>query len=90
MEEEIREEIREVENGDIVYYARILPKTEIFEVVELKVRSTYSTYFVTVEKRTKCSFIFSYKDIGNHVFMDRKVCLDRVKEEEEKYRESKG
>ena len=86
----MEEEIREVEKGDIVYYARILPKTETFEVLELKVRSVYPTYFATVEKRTKCSFIFSYKDIGNHVFMDRKVCLDRVKDEEEKYRENKG
>lgn len=86
----LEEDIKEVEKGDIVYYARIMPKTEIFEVLELKVRSIYPTYFVSVEKRTKCSFLFAYKDIGTHVFFDRKICLDMVKNEEDKYRENKG
>ena len=54
-----------IRKNDIVYYARIMPKLGIYDVHDLKVRSTEDTYFVGVDVRSKHSFIFSYKDIAS-------------------------
>ena len=68
--------------GDIVYYARIMPKLDIYDVYELKVRTVEDTYFSTIDKRDKKSYLFSYNDIGKTVFFDRQEAVDKTKEAE--------
>ena len=36
---------------DILYYARIVPKTGIYEVCELLIRTVEERYFVGIDKR---------------------------------------
>ena len=67
---------------DIIYYARIMPRLDIYDVYDLKVRTVTDTYFVTIDKRDKKSYLFNYKDIGKIVFTDRKEALNKVKEAE--------
>lgn len=67
---------------DIVYYARIMPKLGIYDVHDLKVRSTEDTYFVGVDVRSKHSFIFSYKDVNKTVFINREDAVNKAKEAE--------
>ena len=69
--------------GNIVYYARIMPRLGIFDVYDLKVRTVEDTYFVAIDKRDKKSYLFSYKDINNTIFQYRKDALLKVKEAEE-------
>lgn len=68
--------------GAIVYYAQCLNSCGVFEVLELKVRTVEDTWFTGTENKTKHAYLFSYKDIGETVFFDRKDALDAVKEAE--------
>ena len=68
--------------GDTLYYARIMPKLDVYDVYELKVRTVEDTYFSTIDKRDKKSYLFSYNDIGNTVFFDWQEAVDKTKEAE--------
>lgn len=67
---------------DILYYARIIPNAGIYDVLEIKIRSIYDTYFVGIEKFEKQAFLFNYSDIDKTIFKDRTKALDLVKEAE--------
>ena len=71
-----------IKKDDIVYYARIMPKLDIYDVYELKVRTIENTYFSTIDKRDKKSYLFSYNDIGKTVFLNRQEALNKTKEAE--------
>lgn len=68
----------QLKKKDIVYYARILPKSRIYDVLELTVRTVKDTWFVGIEKRNKQAFLFTYNDIDNIIFFNRKDALDKV------------
>ena len=70
--------------GQIMYWARVLPKIDIYDLYELKVRTVYDTYFVAVDKRSKQSYIFKYKDINKTIYIERTDALDYIKTEESK------
>ena len=53
--------------GNIVYYARIMPKLDVYDVYDLKVRTVEDTYFTGIDKRDKKSYLFSYKDVDKTV-----------------------
>lgn len=67
---------------DILYYARIVLKTGIYEVCELLIRTVEETYFVGIDKRDKHAYLFLYSDINNTVFENRKEALKKVKDAE--------
>ena len=64
---------------DIVYYARIIPNTGIYEVCELIIRTVADDYFTGMDKRDKRTYLFGYNAIDNTVFVDRKDALNKVK-----------
>ena len=68
--------------GDTLYYARIMPKLDVYDVYELKVRTVEDTYFSTIDKRDKKSYLFSYNDIGKTVFINREEAVNKTKEAE--------
>ena len=63
---------------DIVYYARIIPNTGIYEVCELIIRTIADDYFAGMDKRDKRTYLFSYNAIENTVFINRKDALNKV------------
>ena len=65
---------------DILYYARIIPQTSIYDVCELSIRTIEDTYFVGTDKRDKHAYLFSYNVIDKTVFHNRKDALKIVKE----------
>ena len=67
-----------VRKKDKLYYAQILKRVGIYNVLECTVRSVYDTYFVCVEKRDKHAYLFNYTDIGNTVFFNRQDALEKV------------
>lgn len=73
-------ENKEIKKSDLVYYARIIPTSGLYEVIDLKVRTVADDFFVGIEKNTKHAYIFKISDINNIVFFDRKAALDLVKE----------
>ena len=64
---------------DVVYYARIIPNTGIYEVCELIIRTIADDYFAGMDKRDKRTDLFGYNAIDNTVFVDRKDALNKVK-----------
>lgn len=71
-----------MKKGDIYYYTRIIPNVGIYDLLEIKIRSIYDTYFVGIERRNKQAFLFNYSDIDKILFVDRKIALKVVKEAE--------
>lgn len=70
---------------DILFYARTIPKVNIYEVCELTVRTVERDYFVGTDKRDKHAYLLSYTDINNTVFVNRNDALLKV-QEMEKYK----
>lgn len=68
--------------GQVVYYARIMPTVDVYEVLELKIRTVEDDYFVGTEKRSKHAYLFGNSAIDKYIFKDRKMALDLVKEAE--------
>ena len=64
---------------DVVYYARIIPNTGIYEVCELIIRTVAGDYFAGMDKKDKRAYLFAYNAIGNTVFINRKDALSKVK-----------
>ena len=71
-----------LQKHDILYYARIFKKLDVYDVVELSVRTVRDTWFVGVEKRTEHAYTFSTDLIGKTVFQNREDALEVVKEAE--------
>lgn len=74
---------------DTIYYARIIPRTRIYEVCELIVRTVRDTWFVAVDRRDKRSYLFNNTDIEKLCFLDRNIALAKVKEAEKSAPEEK-
>ena len=73
----------ELQIGDIVYYARIMPTLGIYDVCELKIRTVTDIYFVGTDKRDKRAFLLTYSAIGEYVFIERKDAVDKAISAEE-------
>ena len=73
---------KEIKKSDLVYYARIIPTSGIYEVIDLKVRTVADDFLVGIENRTKHAYLLYIKDIGRIVFFNRKEALKVVKEAE--------
>lgn len=63
---------------DRLYYARIVPKTKVYEVCEMIVRTVENTWFVAIDKRDKHAYLFVYDDIGTSLFYERDKALAKV------------
>ena len=75
--------------GDILYFSRIIPKTGIYDVCELYIRTVEETYFVGIDKKDKQVHIFGYDRINEDIFDNRKDALNKVQraEKNKKYGE---
>ncbi len=70
--------------GQPVYFTRILPKLEIYELYDLVVRLIAEDWFSAYDTRTKQAFLFKEEDIEVTVFTHRSDALDHIREEEMK------
>jgi len=69
----------DLRKNQIVYYTRIIPKSGIYDVYELKIRTVESNWFVGIEKRDKQAFLFLDKEINKTIFVDRNEALNKIK-----------
>lgn len=68
--------------GDVVYYAKISQKLDIYEIYELTIRTVADNYFVGIDKRTKHAYLFGYNAIDECVFTSRDEALELVRMKE--------
>ena len=73
-----------INRGDIVYYARIMPTVETYDLLELRIRTVEEDWFVGTENHTQHAFMFNINDLGVKVFKNRNEALEIVKEAESK------
>ena len=67
-----------VEKNDIVYFARTVPVCDIYEVLQLEIRSVGEKWFVGVDTSTRQAFPFDKDDIGVLIFSDKKSADEKV------------
>lgn len=67
-----------LQKGDKLYYARIIPKCGIYDVLDMKVSAIYDTYFAVTENRDKHRYLFSFDNIDKVIFKNRKHALNMV------------
>lgn len=68
----------QLKKKDKLYYARIIPKTKIYEVCEVIVRTVNQSWFVAIDKRDKHAYLFTYDDIENNLYYKREQALSKV------------
>ena len=68
--------------GDTLYYARIIPELAMYDVLDLKVRTVRDNYFACIDKRDKKSYLFSYNNIDDTIFIYRRDAVNKVKDAE--------
>ena len=73
----------QLKKKDKLYYTRILPQTNTYEICELTIRTVTDIWFVGIDKRDKHAYMFSYNDINKILFSDRKLALSKVLKAEE-------
>ncbi len=72
----------ELFKGQLLYYAQIIPKADIYEVHDVTVRSIYDNSFTCINNRDRYVHLFSMDDIDKHVFTNRDDALEVVRKEE--------
>lgn len=72
----------DLKKNQIVYYTRIIPSSGIYDILELKLRTIESNWYVGCEKRDKQAYLFYASDIGKIIFVNRDEALVRVQEAE--------
>ena len=72
----------DLKKNQIVYYTRIIPSSGIYDILELKLRTVESNWYVGCEKRDKQAYLFYASDINKTIFMNRDEALEKVQEAE--------
>lgn len=76
----MEENDKRLDVGTLVYYARVLPKTQVFDVHNLKIRTVSDKYFVGCDTKDHNAFLFPWSDLEEIIFTDRKKAVNMVKE----------
>ena len=68
--------------GQTVYFARIIPPCDVYDLIDLKIRTVDkdAKWFVGCDKKTKAAFLFHNIDMHDVIFLKRNDALKRVKE----------
>lgn len=77
-----------IEVGNTVFFARIVPQCDIYETLELTVRTANSDngYFIGVDsKGTKQAYPFIRDNVGSLIFSNEVEAKKVVKEAKKKY-----
>lgn len=74
----------QLKKKDRLFYARIIPRTRIYEVCELIIRTIEDTYFVAIDKKDKHAYLFTYEDIDIILLAKRDDALSKVLDAEKK------
>lgn len=79
----------QVKKKDRMYYARILPTADVYDVCDLIIRTVEDDWFVGMDKRDKHAYLFQDRDVGVSVFFDRNIALKKVTEAEQIFKKER-
>lgn len=80
----------DIKVGDMLYWARIRPNTEEFDVIDLKVVTKYKDCFVCTEESMGQRHMFGYGEYNKKIFSNRFEALQVALEAEEGSKEVIG
>lgn len=66
----------ELEKGDTVYFARILPRIKIYEVLNLNIVTIIDTYCTGVNPKNNQTYVFPKKYAEEVLFKNRRLALE--------------
>lgn len=74
-----------IEVGNTVFFARAIPSVDIYETLELTIRSSGDNWVVGVDSSTRQAFPFSKSEVGTLIFSTRSEAEEIVKAAKKKY-----
>ena len=80
-------EYEDLQKGDTLYFARILPSFGYYEIHDVVIVTKYNDHCTVCELKTKQSFIFGLKNLQEQLYVDREEALTYLKN---KQKENKG
>ena len=74
--------MKDIYVGQTVYFTRIIPSCDVYDLLDLQLRTVNEEgkWFVGCDKKTKAAFLFYEIDIDNVVFLKRNDALKHIKE----------
>lgn len=75
-----KEQYDNLKKGDILHFARIMPRLGYYECHEVIVAAKYDDHCTVAEKKTKQSFIFLTSKALEHLYIKRNDALEYLKE----------
>ena len=82
-------EYEEVQKGDALYFARVMPMFGYYEIHDVVAVSICHDYCTVCETKTKQTFLLLAKDIESKLYIDREEALTFLKEEKKKNKDVK-
>ena len=82
-------EYEDLQKGDAVYLARIMPKFGYYEIHDVVIVTKCRDYCVACETKTKQSFLLFKNDIADRLHINRDDALTYLREEEKKNKDVK-
>ena len=75
-------EYDEIQKGDQLYFARIMPSFGYYEIHDVIVVTKYDDHCCVCELKTKQSFIFNLKTLQEQLYLDRDEALAYLKKKQ--------
>lgn len=82
-------EYEEIQKGDALCFARIIPKFGYYEIHDVVMVTKYDDHCSVCELKTKQSFIFNQKNMYEQLYLDREEALTYLKNEKKKNKDVK-
>ena len=82
-------EYEEIQKGDSLYFARIMPSFGYYEIHDVVLVTKYDDHCSVCELKTKQSFIFNLKTLQDQLYVDREEALAYIKEMKKKNKDVK-
>ena len=82
-------EYEEIQKGDSLYFARIMPSLGYYEIHDVVLVTKYDDHCSVCELKTKQSFIFNLKTLQDQLYVDREEALAYIKEMKKKNKDVK-
>lgn len=67
-----------MEKGSVVFFARVVPSCNLYDVRELIIRTVEDDHYVGYDTKTAQAFLFSDSDIERTIFFTRSDALSYV------------
>ena len=73
----------ELKKNDDVIFARILPKLNVYETINLHIASIFATHCIGIDPKTKKIYCFIKEDAEEHLFKDKNLANEYLKKKKE-------